>query len=50
MFVFIVKQDIKKWYAYFYAEFENEQKKDKIFSTFRSGDLNPRLLVIFTEG
>ena len=50
MFVFIVKQDIKKWYADFYAEFENEQKKDKIFLTFRSGDSNPRFSVIFTEG
>ena len=29
MFVFIVKQDIKKWYADFYAEFENEQKRTK---------------------
>ena len=26
---------------------ENEKKKDNIFLTFRSGDLNPRFSVIF---
>ena len=31
----------------FYGEFENEQKKDKFFFNFRSGDSNPRFSVIF---
>ena len=31
MLIFIVKQDIKKWYVDFYAEFENEQKRTKNF-------------------
>ena len=31
----------------FYEEFENEQKKDKQFLTYRSGDSKPRFSVIF---
>ena len=56
IFVFIdiwfVKQNIEKWlkkqrYAVFYGEFENEQKKDKSFLTFRSRVSNHRFSVIF---
>ena len=39
----------KQWYAVFYGDFENEQKKDKIFLTFWSGDSNPRFSVILTR-
>ena len=32
---------------FFCGEFENKQKKDKKNLTFRSGDSNPRFLVIY---
>ena len=56
IFVFIdiwfVKQDIQKWLKnkdmqFFRENLKIKRKKDNIFLTLRSGDLNPKFLVIF---
>ena len=52
IYIWFVQQDIQKWLEnkdmqFFMEDLKIKRKKDKIFLTFWSRDLNPRFSVIF---